>query len=177
MIPDQGKEQRAVIGIHDGIWTHLCWRMQRGMPKDVDPLPHTTLESDTTRIGLSDTDALGGAMSEPPDPSSLYLPRCRHMVAEEKSYFLFMLRELSSVFIGCFCGLPCPNLSVNQRPRPYHRFYTKLSSPGWIFSMWWFCCSPLSHVTWFKLQPWYYGSVGESFGSRQAVTTLHIVAG
>ena len=56
-----------------------------------------------------------------PDPAKLYRPKMSTTWwLRKKSYFLFMLRELSSVFIALFLLVYlCPNLSVNQRdPTP-----------------------------------------------------------
>ena len=67
-----------------------------------------------------------------PDPSKLYH---RKMPAtwwlKKKSYFLFMLRELSSVFIAFFLVVYlCPDLSVDQRTRRLHRLHAKTQFAG-----------------------------------------------
>jgi fumarate reductase subunit C len=51
----------------------------------------------------------------------------------KSSYFLFMLRELSSVFIAIFLVVFLVQIyQLTRGPEAYAGFVRKLSSPGWI---------------------------------------------
>lgn len=69
-----------------------------------------------------------------PDPSKLYH---RAMPAnwwlKKQSYFLFMLRELSSVFIALFLLVYLIQIyQLTEGAEAYIAFAQKLNSPGWI---------------------------------------------
>lgn len=69
-----------------------------------------------------------------PDKSKLFYPK---MPATwwlgKSSYFLFMLRELSSVFIAIFLVVLLVQIyQLSEGPESYAAFVQRLGSPGWI---------------------------------------------
>lgn len=88
-----------------------------------------------------------------PDPSKLYH---RKMSAtwwlKKQSYFLFMLRELSSVFIAIFLIVFLVQIyQLTRGPEAYAAFARKLSSPGWIiFNLITFLFALYHSITWFQ---------------------------
>lgn len=115
-----------------------------------------------------------------PEPSKLYH---RKMPATwwltKQSYFLFMLRELSSVFIAIFLIVYlCQIYQLTQGPQAYIAFARKLSSPGWILFHLVALLFALYHsVTWFQssavvLQL----RIGERLIPRPFVMALHVGA-
>jgi fumarate reductase subunit C len=115
-----------------------------------------------------------------PDRSRLYH---RKMPAtwwlRKKSYFLFMLRELSSVFIALFLVVYLVQIyQLTKGPDAYIAFTQKLSSPGWIlFHVVVLLFAVYHSVTWFQSSAVVLPvRLGEHLVSRQTVTALHIVA-
>lgn len=115
-----------------------------------------------------------------PEPSKLYH---RKMPATwwltKQSYFLFMLRELSSVFIAIFLIVYlCQIYQLTRGPDAYIAFVRKLSSPGWILFHLVALLFALYHsVTWFQssavvLQL----RIGERLIPRPFVMALHVGA-
>src|SRR4029453_4919376 len=104
-----------------------------------------------------------------PDPTKRYH---RKMPAnwwlQKKSYFLFMLRELSSVFIALFLVVYLVQIyQLTKGPDAYIAFTKKLSSPGWLFFHGGFSYSPYTIASHgFNLQPWYYPYGWENVWSR-----------
>ena len=88
-----------------------------------------------------------------PDKSRLYH---RKMSAtwwlKKQSYFLFMLRELSSVFIAIFLVVFLIQIyQLTRGPEAYAAFAQKLSSPGWIiFNLITFLFALYHSITWFQ---------------------------
>jgi fumarate reductase subunit C len=88
-----------------------------------------------------------------PDQSKLYH---RKMSAawwlKKQSYFLFMLRELSSVFIAIFLIVFLVQIyQLTRGPEAYAAFARKLSSPGWIiFNLITFLFALYHSITWFQ---------------------------
>jgi fumarate reductase subunit C len=88
-----------------------------------------------------------------PDKSKLYYRKLSSTWWLKKpSYFLFMLRELSSVFIALFLVVYLIQLSqLNDGSQAYVSFARKLSSPGWILFHLIVLAFALYHsFTWFK---------------------------
>jgi fumarate reductase subunit C len=115
-----------------------------------------------------------------PDPSKLYH---RKMPAtwwlKKKSYFLFMLRELSSVFIALFLLVYLYQIyQLTQGSEAYVTFTRRLSSPGWIFFNLIALLFAVYHsVTWFQSSAVVLPvRLGERLVPRQIVTALHIGA-
>ena len=115
-----------------------------------------------------------------PDRSRLYH---RKMPAtwwlRKKSYFLFMLRELSSVFIALFLVIYLVQIyQLTKGPDAYIAFTQKLSSPGWIlFHVVVLLFAVYHSVTWFQSSAVVLPlRLGDHLVSRQTVTALHIVA-
>ena len=115
-----------------------------------------------------------------PEPSKLYH---RKMPAtwwlKKQSYFLFMLRELSSVFIAIFLIVYLYQIyQLTQGPQAYIAFAGKLSSPGWVLFHLVALLFALYHsVTWFQssavvLQV----RIGERLIPRPFVMALHVGA-
>jgi len=108
-----------------------------------------------------------------PDPSKLYH---RKMPATwwltNRSYFLFMLRELSSVFIAVQI------YQLSNGPDAYVAFTQKLSSPGWILFHLVALLFALYHsFTWFQSSAVVLPlRIGERSISRPIVTALHVGA-
>jgi fumarate reductase subunit C len=69
-----------------------------------------------------------------PDKSRLYYPKMpATWWLRKRSYFLFMLRELSSVFIALFLVVFLIQIyQLTRGPGAYVAFSQKLSSPGWV---------------------------------------------
>jgi fumarate reductase subunit C len=115
-----------------------------------------------------------------PDPSKLFH---RKMPATwwltNQSYFLFMLRELSSVFIALFLVVYlCQIYQLSQGPDAYGAFTQKLSSPGWIFFHFVALLFALYHsITWFQSSAVVLPlRIGERTVSRPIVLALHVAA-
>jgi fumarate reductase subunit C len=70
-----------------------------------------------------------------PDKSKLYYPKMpATWWLKKSSYFLFMVRELSSVFIALFLVIFLIQLfQLSRSAEAYVAFSQKLSSPGWLF--------------------------------------------
>jgi fumarate reductase subunit C len=88
-----------------------------------------------------------------PDKSKLYYPKMpRTWWLQKPAYLLFMLRELSSVFIAVFLVVFLIQLSqLSDGSDAYVAFARKLSSPGWIvFHIVAFLFALLHSVTWFQ---------------------------
>jgi len=97
----------------------------------------------------------------------------------KRSYFLFMLRELSSVFIAVFLVVYlCQIYQLSQGPDAYRSFAQKLASPGWILFHLVALLFALYHsVTWFQSSAVVLPlRIGERLISRPVVTSLHVVA-
>ncbi|HEU4343295.1 MAG TPA: hypothetical protein VFU31_17230 [Candidatus Binatia bacterium] len=87
-----------------------------------------------------------------PDKSKLFyreLPRSWWL--SKQSYFLFMLRELSSLFIAIFLVVFLVQLyQLTRGPEAYAAFARKLSSPGWIlFNLITLLFALYHSITWF----------------------------
>jgi succinate dehydrogenase subunit C len=115
-----------------------------------------------------------------PDPAKLYH---RKMSATwwltNRSYFLFMLRELSSVFIAVFLVVYlCQIYQLSKGPDAYVAFTQKLSSPGWLLFHLVALLFALYHsFTWFQSSAVVLPlRIGERLISRPIVTTLHVGA-
>lgn len=69
----------------------------------------------------------------------------------KQSYFLFMLRELSSLFIAIFLVVYLIELyQLTRGPEAYAAFARKLSSPGWIlFNLITLLFALYHSITWF----------------------------
>ena len=115
-----------------------------------------------------------------PDPAKLYH---RKMPATwwltKQSYFLFMLRELSSVFIALFLVVYlCQLYQLSQGPEAYSAFAQKLASPGWVLFHLVALLFALYHsITWFQSSAVVLTlRIGERLISRPIVTALHVGA-
>jgi len=88
-----------------------------------------------------------------PDKSKLYYPKMPRMWWLQKwAYLLFMLRELSSVFIAVFLIVFLVQIYQSTKgPEAYAAFVQKLSSPGWIsFHIVALLFAVYHSVTWFE---------------------------
>ena len=88
-----------------------------------------------------------------PDKSKLYYPRMpATWWLRKPSFFLFMLRELSSVFIAIFLIVfLIPLYQLTRGPEAYVAFAQKLSSPGWvIFHLVALVFAIYHSITWFQ---------------------------
>jgi fumarate reductase subunit C len=88
-----------------------------------------------------------------PDKSKLYYPKMpRTWWLQKPAYLLFMLRELSSVFIAVFLVVFLVQIyQLTKGPEAYAAFVQKLSSPGWIlFHIVTLLFALLHSVTWFQ---------------------------
>jgi fumarate reductase subunit C len=115
-----------------------------------------------------------------PDPAKLYH---RKMPATwwltQRSYFLFMLRELSSVFIALFLVVYLFQIyQLSKGPDAYSAFAQKLSSPGWILFHLVALLFALYHsITWFQSSAVVLPlRIGERLISRPIVMALHVGA-
>ena len=88
-----------------------------------------------------------------PDKSKLYYPKMpATWWLKKSSYLLFMLRELSSVFIALFLVVYLIALyQLTRGPEAYVAFSQKLSSPGWlIFHVVALVFAIYHSITWFQ---------------------------
>ncbi|HET8563329.1 MAG TPA: hypothetical protein VFM35_05605 [Candidatus Binatia bacterium] len=88
-----------------------------------------------------------------PDKSKLfYRELTSSWWLSKRSYFLFMLRELSSGFIAIFLVVFLVQLyQLTRDPAAYAAFADKLSSPGWItFNLITFLFALYHSITWFQ---------------------------
>ena len=88
-----------------------------------------------------------------PDKSKLYYAKMPPTWWLRKpAYFLFMLRELSSVFIAVFLVVFLAQIhQLTKGPEAYAAFVQRLSSPGWIvFHIVALLFALLHSVTWFQ---------------------------
>jgi fumarate reductase subunit C len=69
-----------------------------------------------------------------PDPARLYhAPIPRTWWLRKRSYFLFMLREFSSLFIAAFLVVWMVELyELGTGPERYEAWVAQLASPGWL---------------------------------------------
>jgi fumarate reductase subunit C len=115
-----------------------------------------------------------------PDPAKLYRPKMpATWWLKKKSYFLFMLRELSSVFIALFLLVYlCQIYQLTRGSEAYISFTQKLSSPGWLlFHVIALLFAVYHSVTWFQSSAVVLPvRLGEHSVSRQVVIALHIGA-
>jgi len=115
-----------------------------------------------------------------PEPSKLYhwkMPATWWL--QKPSYFLFMLRELSSVFIAVFLVVYlCQIYQLTQGPDAYIAFARKLSSPGWILFHLVALLFALYHsFTWFQSSAVVLPlRIGGRLVSRPVVMALHVGA-
>ena len=97
----------------------------------------------------------------------------------KKSYFFFMLRELSSLFIALFLVVYLVQLyQLTKGTDAYIAFTQKLASPGWILFHVVVLLFALYHsVTWFQSTAVVLPiRLGERSVPRQMITALHIGA-
>ena len=115
-----------------------------------------------------------------PDKSKLFYPKMpATWWLAKRSYFLFMLRELSSVFIAIFLVVLLVHIyQLSEGQESYVAFARRLGSPGWItFHAIALLFASYHSVTWF-----YSTSVvlplrlGEREIPRNLVTALNIGA-
>ena len=113
-----------------------------------------------------------------PDPSKLYY---RKMPGtwwlKKKSYFLFMLRELSSVFIAIFLLVYLWQIyQLTRGPEAYVAFTERLASPGWLlFHLVALLFAVYHSITWFQSSAVVLPvRLGEHLVPRATVAALHI---
>jgi fumarate reductase subunit C len=115
-----------------------------------------------------------------PDPFKLYRAKMpATWWLKKKSYFLFMLRELSSVFIALFLLVYLYQIyQLTRSPEAYTSFTQKLSAPGWIFFHVIALLFAVYHsITWFQSSAVVLPvRLGEHLVPRQTVIALHIGA-
>lgn len=91
--------------------------------------------------------------SSRPDKSKLYYPKMPAMWwLGKRNYFIFMMRELSSVFVALFLVIFLVQLyQLGEGRESYAAFMQKFSSPGWvIFHLVALLFTVLHSVTWFQ---------------------------
>ena len=82
-------------------------------------------------------------------------PRSSTWWLSRRSYLLFMLRELTSVFIAAFLILYLVQLwQLARGEDAYTAFLERLASPGWIiFSLLVLVAALYHSITWFNVTP------------------------
>ena len=115
-----------------------------------------------------------------PDKSKLYHPQMpATWWLQKSSYLLFMLRELSSVFIAIFLIVYLVQIyQLTRGPEAYTAFAQNLSSPGWVVFHFLALLFSLFHsITWFQstavVMPL---RIGARELPRQLMTGLNIAA-
>jgi fumarate reductase subunit C len=115
-----------------------------------------------------------------PDKSKLYYPKMANTWwLRRMSYFLFMLRELSSVFIALFLMIYLAHIyQLTKGPFAYIAFGRKFQSPGWIAFHAVVLVFALYHTyTWFASSAVVLPiKIGDRFLPRNAVILLNIAA-
>ncbi len=115
-----------------------------------------------------------------PDPSKLYHRKISATWwLNNQSYFLFMLREISSLFIALFLVLYLVQIyQLTYGSDAYIAFSQKLSSPGWLlFHLVALLFACYHSVTWFQSTAVVLPiRLGDRLVPRQIVTALHIGA-
>ncbi|TAK03186.1 fumarate reductase subunit C [bacterium] len=115
-----------------------------------------------------------------PDKSKLYYPKMpATWWLRKPSYFLFMLRELSSVFIALFLVVFLIQIyQLTRGPEAYVAFAQGLSSPGWvIFHLVALAFAIYHSITWFQSSAVVLPlRLGERAIPPGVVTALHIGA-
>ena len=115
-----------------------------------------------------------------PDRSNLYhrkMPSTWWL--KKQSYFLFMLRELSSLFIALFLVVYLVQIyQLTKGSEAYVAFAQRLSSPGWlVFHLVALLFALYHSFTWFQSTAVVLPvRLGERSLPRQVVTALHIGA-
>ena len=73
----------------------------------------------------------------------------------QRRYFLYMIRELTSLFIGLYCALLVDGIfRLSQGPAAWDRFLAALSTPlGIVFQLICLVFAVYHSVTWFALTP------------------------
>ena len=73
----------------------------------------------------------------------------------QRRYFLYMIRELTSLFIGLYCALMVDGIfRLSQGPAAWDRFVAALSSPlGIVFQLVCLGFAIYHSVTWFAVTP------------------------
>ena len=73
----------------------------------------------------------------------------------QRRYFLYMVRELTSLFIGLYCALVVDGIfRLSQGPAAWERFVAALSSPlGIVFQLVCLAFAAYHSVTWFAVTP------------------------
>jgi fumarate reductase subunit C len=115
-----------------------------------------------------------------PDKSKLYHPQMpATWWLKKSSYLLFMLRELSSVFIAIFLLVYLTQIyQLTRGPEAYVAFAQKLGSPGWVIFHFLALLFSLFHsITWFQstavVMPL---KIGVRELPRQLMTGLNVAA-
>lgn len=82
-------------------------------------------------------------------------PISRTWWLDKRAYLLFMLRELTSVFIAAFLALSLVQLSqLAQGAEAYAAFLQRLASPWWVgFHLLALVAALYHSITWFNLTP------------------------
>ena len=115
-----------------------------------------------------------------PDKSKLYYTKpSLSWWLTKRSYFLFMLRELSSVFIAIFLIVFLIQLyQLTRGPEAYLAFAQRLSSPGWLIFNFVVLLFALFHsITWFQSSAIVLPlRIGEREVPRNVVVALNIGA-
>jgi fumarate reductase subunit C len=115
-----------------------------------------------------------------PDPAKLYRPKMSAIwYLQKRSYFLFMVREFSSLFIALFLVVYLVQLSkLAQGVEAYREFAARLASPGWLLFHLIALAFALFHtVTWFQSSAVVLPlRIGERPVPRRAVVLLHFAA-
>jgi len=114
-----------------------------------------------------------------PEKSKLYYPKMpAAWWLRKRSYFLFMIRELSSVFIALFLVVYLTQLyQLSGGSETYVAFARRLASPGWIiFHIAALLFAIYHSITWFQstavVMPI---KVGEREVPRNVVTAVNVV--
>lgn len=115
-----------------------------------------------------------------PDPAKLYRPKMpAAWYLQKRSYFLFMVREFSSLFIALFLVVYLIQLyKLAESPAAYQEFVSRLASPGWLFFHLVALLFAVYHtVTWFQSSAVVLPlRVGERVVPRRTVVLLHLAA-
>jgi fumarate reductase subunit C len=74
---------------------------------------------------------------------------------DKRAYLLFMLREMTSIFIAAYLALFLIQIAqLSRGAEAYAAFLKRLASPGWIlFHLVAFVAALYHSITWFNLTP------------------------
>lgn len=149
---------------------YCCWRLHRGLPKTCRPLCSSTedkggFSNKLVLLILARTELRGITMNTISNQTEITKTYRRHLPntwwLKKGSYFLFMLRELSSVFVALYAIFLLIQLYALSGGLESYESVSSVFKSGWMIIlhvvMWLFVMYNM--VTWFRIS-------GRIFGAK-----------